>query len=189
MNKDKKTLYNNDVNQSSTEDFIHKVDESAQPINKEIIKLEEKVLLAQDNLLNKKKYVEQTIQKVKKRIQKDTEHAYKFSLEKFINELLQIIDNIERAILLSDKSNNNFTKVINKLEYTLKLYLDILSTFGVTRIKKINIPFNPDIHQAMSIQFSESIQDNHVISILQNGYLLNNRLLRPAMVIVSQTKK
>lgn len=189
MNRDKKTLYNDDLNKSSIKDIIDKKKAFEQPINKKIIKLEEEILLEKENLFNKKKYIEQQVQIVKKRIQKDIEHAYKFSLEKFISELLQIIDNLERALLLSDKSNNNFKEVINKLESTLKLYLEILSIFGVIRINKINIPFNPDIHQAISIQFSESIQDNHVVSVLQNGYLLNNRLLRPAMVIVAKTKK
>ena len=189
MNKDKKTLYNNDLNQSTVEDLTEKEEKSKQFLDIEIVTLEKKLLLEQDNLCNKKKCIEKKIQQVKKRIQKDIEYAYKFSLEKFINELLQVIDNLERALLLADKSNDNFKVIIDKLESTLKLYLEILSMFGLEKIKKINIPFNPDMHQAMSIQFSESIQDNHVVSVLQNGYLLNNRLLRPAMVIVSKNKK
>ncbi|CAL4042865.1 nucleotide exchange factor GrpE [Buchnera aphidicola] len=191
MNKDKKKIQNDNLQQSLTEVFVDQLEPSQQCINKEIIELEKKILLEQDNLLNKKKYIAEEIEKVKKRIKKDMENTYKFALEKFINELLQIIDNLERglALALADQSNTNFKEVINKLELTLKLCLDTLKIFGLKKINEVSVPFNPDIHQAMSIQFSESIKENYVISILQNGYLLNNRLLRPAMVIVSKRKQ
>ncbi|CAL4321355.1 nucleotide exchange factor GrpE [Buchnera aphidicola] len=189
MNTDEKKSSNDNLNKSVIKESTDPLEKFKLSIDEEIIKLEKEFLLIENNLFNEKKNIEQEIYKIKKRIQKDIENTYKFSLEKFINELLQIIDNLERSLNLSNKLNDNLTEVFNKLEMTVKLYLDILNLFGVSVINSIDVPFNPDIHQAMSIQFSETIKDNHVISILQKGYLLHNRLLRPAMVVVSQVKK
>ncbi|MCW5196488.1 nucleotide exchange factor GrpE [Buchnera aphidicola (Pemphigus obesinymphae)] len=189
MNKDGKELCNDNLNKSVIKESTDSLKKLKQSLDEEVIKLEKEFLLIESNLFNKKKHIDQEIDKIKKRVQKDIEYTYKFSLEKFINELLEIIDNLERSLNLSNKLNDNFIEIINKLELSIKLYLDILNLFGVSVIDTIDVPFNPDIHQAMSIQFSETIKDNHVISILQKGYLLHNRLLRPAMVIVSQVKK
>src|SRR5699024_10180568 len=122
------------------------------------------------------------------RVGQDVEKAHKFALEKFSSALLPVIDSLERALSLSDKSNAEFTAMIEGIELTLKSLLDTVNKFGIEAIEEENVPFNPDIHQAMSMVESEEIAPNHVITVVQKGYSLNGRLLRPAMVMVSKAK-
>ncbi|WP_343377783.1 nucleotide exchange factor GrpE [Buchnera aphidicola (Formosaphis micheliae)] len=156
----------------------------------DLIELKKQVISLKNNLLHETMNIEEEIKKVKIRAEKDIENIYKFSLEKFINEILSIIDNFERALQLSNHFNDdNYLEINSKLKQIIEFSLNVLKNFGVTVINKIDVVFNPDIHQAMSIHFSESIKENKIISIFQNGYLLNDRLLRPAIVSVSKNKK
>ena len=158
-------------------------------IDAEILALEENIALNKDILFNKKQDIYKEVDKINIRTRKDIENTYKFSLEKQFVLFLPIVDNLERALILLNSDVNNIdVTVVDKLKATIKDFLEILNDFGITVINTVNVLFNPDIHQAMSIQHSDHIKENHVISILQNGYLLNGRLLRPAMVSVSKTK-
>lgn len=137
-----------------------------------------------DSLLRAKAEVEN----LRRRTELDIEKAHKFALEKFAGELLPVIDNLERALDLADKSNGELTTLIEGVDLTLKSLLSAVNKFGLEVVGDIHVPFNPELHQAMTLMESEELAPNHVIMVMQKGYTLNGRLLRPAMVAVSKAK-
>lgn len=126
------------------------------------------------------------IENMRRRAAQDVEKAHKFALEKFANELLPVIDNLERAIEFSDKENEQLKPVLEGIEMTVKSFNDAVSKFGVEIVNPQGEQFNPEFHQAMSIQPSNDVAPNTVLAVMQKGYTLNGRLLRPAMVMVSK---
>jgi len=128
------------------------------------------------------------IENVRRRCELDVEKAHKFALEKFSNELLPVIDNLERALQVADKNNPELASMIEGIELTLKSLLGAVRKFGVEVVGETHVPFNPELHQAMSMMESDDVAANHVLMVMQNGYTLNGRLLRPAMVAVSKGK-
>lgn len=126
------------------------------------------------------------IENIRRRTERDIEKAHKFALEKFSNELLPVIDNLERAIEAADHESEESKAMLEGLNLTLKTFLDAVAKFGIEPVSEVNVPFNPEVHQAMTMIESPDHQANHVIDVMQKGYTLNNRLLRPAMVIVSK---
>ncbi|BBU96683.1 MULTISPECIES: nucleotide exchange factor GrpE [Providencia] len=126
------------------------------------------------------------IENIRRRTEQDIEKAHKFALEKFSNELLPVIDNLERAIEAADHESEESKAMLEGLNLTLKTFLDAVAKFGIEPVSEVNVPFNPEVHQAMTMIESPDHQANHVIDVMQKGYTLNNRLLRPAMVIVSK---
>ncbi|MBK4727499.1 MULTISPECIES: nucleotide exchange factor GrpE [Erwiniaceae] len=128
------------------------------------------------------------IENIRRRTELDVEKAHKFALEKFANELLPVIDSLERALEVADKSNPELAAMIEGIELTMKSLLGAVRKFGVEVVGDINVPFNPEVHQAMSMMESEDVAPNHVMMVMQRGYTLNGRLLRPAMVAVSKAK-
>ena len=126
------------------------------------------------------------VENMRRRAAQDVEKAHKFALEKFANELLPVIDNLERAIEFSDKENEQLKPVLEGIEMTVKSFNDAVSKFGVEIVNPQGEQFNPEFHQAMSIQPSNDVAPNTVLAVMQKGYTLNGRLLRPAMVMVSK---
>ncbi|MCK9782892.1 MULTISPECIES: nucleotide exchange factor GrpE [Enterobacterales] len=126
------------------------------------------------------------VENVRRRTQQDIEKAHKFALEKFSNELLPVLDNLERALSAADHENESLKPMIEGLELTLKSFLDAVRKFGIEVVEEKNVAFNPEVHQAMTLIDSPEHESNHVVDVMQKGYTLNGRLLRPAMVIVSK---
>ena len=126
------------------------------------------------------------VDNIRRRAAQDVEKAHKFALEKFANELLPVIDNLERAIEFSDKENEALKPLLEGIDMTVKSFNDAVSKFGVEIVNPQGEQFNPDFHQAMSIQPSNDVTPNTVLAVMQKGYTLNGRLLRPAMVMVSK---
>lgn len=126
------------------------------------------------------------VDNIRRRAAQDVEKAHKFALEKFANELLPVIDNLERAIEFSDKENETLKPLLEGIDMTVKSFNDAVAKFGVEIVNPQGEQFNPDFHQAMSIQPSNDATPNTVLAVMQKGYTLNGRLLRPAMVMVSK---
>lgn len=126
------------------------------------------------------------VDNMRRRAAQDVEKAHKFALEKFANELLPVIDNLERAIEFSDKENETLKPLLEGIDMTVKSFNDAVAKFGVEIVNPQGEQFNPDFHQAMSIQPSDDVTPNTVLAVMQKGYTLNGRLLRPAMVMVSK---
>ncbi|MFZ4834194.1 nucleotide exchange factor GrpE [Rouxiella sp. Mn2063] len=173
------------------EQNLHTEAEEAEVVDsrdQRIAELEAQLVEAQqrerDSLLRAKAEVEN----IRRRTELDVEKAHKFALEKFSGELLPVIDNLERALDLADKSNADLTSMIEGVELTLKSLLDAVRKFGLEVVSDTHVPFNPELHQAMTLMESADLEPNHVMMVMQKGYTLNGRLLRPAMVAVSKAK-
>ena len=124
-------------------------------------------------------------QNIRKRVQRDVENARKFALEKFVGELLPIMDNLERAI--GSAGDDEATKpVLEGVELTYKTFLDTLAKFNVTQVNPVGEPFDANFHQAMTMVPNPDMEPNSVMDVMQKGYTLNDRLIRPAMVVVSK---
>ncbi|CUX97469.1 nucleotide exchange factor GrpE [Candidatus Hoaglandella endobia] len=160
--------------------------EVVDPRDKRIAELETTLTQIQqrerDNLLRAKAEMEN----IRRRSEQDIEKAHKFALERFVGELLPVIDNLERALDMSDKSNTEST--IEGIELTLKSLLDAVRKFGLDIVSDTDVPFNPEVHQAMTMLESDKYKANQVMMVMQKGYILNGRLVRPAMVAVSKAK-
>nr|WP_246208917.1 nucleotide exchange factor GrpE [Enterobacteriaceae endosymbiont of Donacia cincticornis] len=155
-----------------------------------IFELQNKIKKIKQKIWDVKLRSQSEIENIKRRSSLDIENAYKFSLEKFIYELLPVIDNLERSLELKIQKEDSFKiSIIEGIKLTLQLLKMLIKKFGVTIINEINVPFDPSKHQAMSIIKSDKIKENYIIEVLQKGYILNGRLLRPAMVIVSKIKE
>jgi molecular chaperone GrpE len=126
------------------------------------------------------------VDNVRRRSAQDVEKARKFALEKFSAELLITVDNLERALQNIDKDNEANTTIIEGIELTLQGLINALEKFGVKAVDPQDQPFNPELHQAMSMQEVPGVAPNQVIAVMQKGYELNGRLIRPAMVMVSK---
>lgn len=128
------------------------------------------------------------IDNIRRRSEQDVEKAHKFALEKFAKEIINTVDNLERAI--ATQTNNTELEegvkaLFDGVELTLKDLLSTLSRFGVEPIGEMGENFNPDFHQAISMQPTEGFNANQITAVLQKGYLLNGRIIRPAMVMVA----
>ena len=126
------------------------------------------------------------VDNVRRRSAQDVEKARKFALEKFAGEMLVSVDNLERALQSIDKEDESKKSVVEGIELTLQGLIASLEKFGVKSVDPQDQPFNPELHQAMSMQEVEGVAPNTVIAVMQKGYELNGRLIRPAMVMVSK---
>ena len=126
------------------------------------------------------------VDNIRRRSAQDVDKARKFALEKFATEMLVSVDNLERALQNVDKEDESIKGIIEGLELTLQGLIASLEKFGVKGVDPQDQPFNPEFHQAMSMQVVEGVAPNTVIAVMQKGYELNGRLIRPAMVMVSK---
>lgn len=126
------------------------------------------------------------LENTKRRMQRDIENAHKFAVEKFIVELLPVKDSLEMGLDASKESGGNIEKLIEGMELTLKMLSDAVTKFGVEVVDPVDQPFNPEFHQAMSMQESNVKPQNTVLTVMQKGYTMHGRLVRPAMVVVSK---
>jgi len=121
-----------------------------------------------------------------KRHQRELENAHKYGLDKFVGELLGVWDSLELGHAAAQDENTDVTKLLEGTELTLKMMADAMSKLGVAQVDPMNQPFDPELHQAMSMQPRDDVPPNTVVAVVQKGYTLNGRLVRPAMVMVSQ---
>lgn len=153
----------------------------------QLIELQNKLVQIQNHERDSILRLKAEIENMRRRNIQEIEKTYKFALERFILELLPVIDNLERTLSIIDHSNTSVSSIIEGIDLTLKSFLDTLYKFGVESVQDINVTFDPDIHQAISTTESTEYKSNQVLSIIQKGYLLNGRLIRPAMVTVSKS--
>jgi len=163
--------------------------DSISPEQQKINELELALAAAQSTVADQKDSVVRAkaeVDNVRRRSAQDVEKARKFALEKFAAELLPVVDNLERAIASVDKEDESQKGLAEGVELTLQSMLSALDKFGVKVVDPQDQPFNPELHQAMSMQEVEGVAPNTVIAVMQKGYELNGRLVRPAMVMVSK---
>ena len=119
---------------------------------------------------------------VRKRASRDVENAHKYALERFGKELLAVKDTLEMGLAVEDASVESLLEGSNA---TLKLLATTLERFGIVEVDPAGEPFDPELHEAISMQPSDNVEPGSVVTVVHKGYTLNGRLLRPAMVIVA----
>lgn len=143
--------------------------------------LQEQLNAANDQLLRS----QAEIQNIRRRAERDVESAHKFGLEKFANQLLPVVDNLQRALDAIDTNDESQKAIYEGIDLTLKSFLDVLAQFKIEAIDPSGEPFDADYHQAVSMVPNPDVEPNTVLEVFQKGYKLNGRLMRPAMVVVS----
>lgn len=128
------------------------------------------------------------VQNMRRRCEQDVERAHKFALEKFSAELLPVIDNLERALqAVSNPEDDNLKALYEGVELTMKGFLESLAKFNIEQVDPEGEPFDPQQHEAMSMVENDDVEPNTVLTVVQKGYLLNGRVIRPAMVMVAKS--
>jgi molecular chaperone GrpE len=120
-----------------------------------------------------------------RRAERDVANAHKYALEKFVPDLLPVIDSMERSLEISS-AEHSVNAVLEGINLTLKMFYNVLEKADVLQIDPKGKPFNPDFHQAVSVQENTGEKAGTVVNVLQKGYTLNNRLIRPALVVVAK---
>jgi len=139
-----------------------------------------------DEYWNKLLRAQAELTNMQRRAEKELENAHKYGLEKFVKELLPVKDSLEMGLVAVEGETPDPLKVREGVEMTLKMLTDAVGKFGVSEIDPLGQPFNPEFHQAMTTQpGGEGVEPNTVLTVFQKGYLLNERLIRPAMVVVA----
>ncbi len=128
------------------------------------------------------------IENNRKRAQRDIEHAHKFAISNLIESLLPVTDSMELGLDASQAENASLDSIREGMTMTLNMFLQTLEKNGVQAVDPQGEKFNPEHHQAMSMQEDAEAKPNTVLTVMQKGYLLNDRLVRPAMVVVSKEK-
>jgi molecular chaperone GrpE len=123
------------------------------------------------------------IENLRRRAQKDLENAHKFAMEKFASELLGVKDSLELGLSVEDADAE---KLREGTELTLKMLTQVMEKFNIKTVDPLGENFDPNLHQAMTMQETNEHAPNTVIAVMQKGYLLNDRLMRPAMVVVAK---
>ncbi|WP_162046946.1 nucleotide exchange factor GrpE [Vibrio taketomensis] len=147
-----------------------------------LLSSEAKLKEQQDSVLRAKAEVEN----MRRRTEQEIDKARKYALNKFAEELLPVIDNLERAIAAADAENEVVKPLLEGVELTHKTFAGAVAKFGLKEINPEGEAFNPEFHQAMSIQESPDHESNTVMFVMQKGYELNGRVIRPAMVMVAK---
>ncbi|MGI9574421.1 nucleotide exchange factor GrpE [Alloalcanivorax xenomutans] len=128
------------------------------------------------------------IQNVRRRAEREVENAHKFALEKFAGDLLSVADSLERGLSTLDAEDEALKPAREGLELTLKVLMDAFGRHNLEQVDPHGEPFNPERHEAMTMISAPGAEPNTVIDVLEKGYLLNGRLIRPARVVVSKAE-
>ncbi|NBI12970.1 nucleotide exchange factor GrpE [[Haemophilus] felis] len=167
---------------SAQEGFVDPLEEAILRVQELEAQLADCVKKEQDILLRTRAEIDN----MRRRAEQDVEKAHKFALEKFSKEILNTIDNLERALATTANVEVEGVKALfDGVELTLKELLATVARFGIEPVGVVGDVFDPEIHQAISMQQVEGFESNQITNVLQKGYLLNGRVVRPAMVMVA----
>jgi len=150
-------------------------------LQRQLEKLQEQSKVSLDKVVR----AQAEMENLRKRAARDVENAHKYALEKFTNELLPIMDSLELGLSASVKAKN-LDDLCKGMELTLEMFNTVMEKFGITMIEPKGEKFNPELHDAVSMQETNDSNSGIIIEVMQKGYTLNGRLIRPAMVVVAK---
>jgi molecular chaperone GrpE len=179
LEDDQVTLDSQPINNTDADNQAENQDEG---IDSQVEALKAELAFAQEQVLRSAAEA----QNIRRRAEQDVEKAHKFGLERFVNDVLPAVDNLERAIQAASVEEADVASLIEGVELTLKSLVDGLRRHKVEAVDPEGQPFDPQLHQAMSIIEQPEVEPNTVINVFQKGYTLHGRLVRPAMVVVSK---
>lgn len=169
--------------QTSEQEHDHSEQLAGPSADDALATMEEELTLARDAVLR----AQADAQNVMRRAEQDVEKARKFALERFCAELLPVVDNLERALDATSGDSEIVKPIAEGVQLTLKSFQDALKKFHIEAVDPAGEPFDPQLHQAMSMVENADVEPNTVIAVMQKGYTLHGRLVRPAMVMVSKS--
>jgi molecular chaperone GrpE len=175
---------NVDNNQNSAEE-AGEMDEQSQLLDtmQKLVKAEAVIAHQKDEVLR----VQAEMQNLRRRTEQDVEKAHKYGQERLSIELLAVMDNLERALQVDmDRDDESVKALLQGVELTLKSFVDCFRKFSIVQIDPLGEPFDPQLHQAMSMQENPNVEPDTVTAVMQKGYTLHGRVIRPAMVMVSK---
>lgn len=177
---------NNDAVQSEGETVDAALDsldqDQVQILEAELAKAKATIEEQKDSVLRAKAESEN----VRRRAEAEVDKAKKYALERFSGDLLPVIDNLERALQAANIDNDEIKPLVEGVELTLKSFINTIEKYGLEVIDPQGQAFNPELHQAMAMVESADAEPNTVLMVMQKGYQLNGRLVRPAMVSVAK---
>lgn len=162
--------------------------EQVDPRDEKIANLESQLAEAEARERESVLRVKAEMENLRRRTEMDVEKAHKFALEKFVNELLPVLDSLDRALEVADKDSDAMAAMIEGIELTRKSMLDVVAKFGVQVVADIDVPMDPNVHQAIAMVESDEVAAGNVLMVMQKGYTLNGRTIRAAMVSVAKAK-
>ena len=162
--------------------------EQVDPRDEKIANLEAQLVEAQNRERDSVLRIKAEMENLRRRTELDVEKAHKFALEKFVNELLPVLDSLDRALEVADKDNDAMAAMVEGIELTRKSMLDVVAKFGVQVVADIDVPMDPNVHQAIAMVESDDVAAGNVLMVMQKGYTLNGRTIRAAMVSVAKAK-
>lgn len=181
---------NEELKQSAEKEPLEEMEEEMAFEEEDIVKseqhLQEQLALAEKKAEENWELLLRTkaeMDNLRKRTEKDLENAHKYGMEKFVNEMLPVKDSMEMGLAAEDVTVDSLHE---GMKLTMNMFNAAFEKIGVREIDPLNEPFNPELHQAMTMQEADSVEPNTVIAVMQKGYSLNDRLVRPAMVMVSK---
>mgnify|MGYP003135510477 CR=1 FL=1 len=171
--------------ESEPEETVEQNTESGEEVSseEEIEALQNQLETAREDVLR----AQAEAMNIRRRAEAEVEKARKYALERFVGDLLPVVDNLDRALAVVDAEDSAMKAVIEGIELTRKSFLDTLEKNQVKSINPEGEPFNPEEHQAMTMVPNPDVEPNTVLEVFQKGYSLNGRLIRPAMVVVSKS--
>ncbi len=181
-------MSDNDVKEGEVE-ASGEVEQDEQEITVDDIDMLESLQQAEANFMEAKDQIlrlKAEMENLRRRSAREVENAHKYALERFVQELLPVIDSLEMGRDASMAEGATLEKLQEGTDLTLKMLLSTIEKFGIKAVHPEGEPFDPELHQAMSMQESAEHAPNTVMNVMQKGYLLNDRLVRPAMVVVSR---
>ena len=162
--------------------------EQVDPRDEKIANLEAQLAEAETRERDSVLRIKAEMENLRRRTELDVEKAHKFALEKFVNELLPVLDSLDRALEVADKDNDTMAAMVEGIELTRKSMLDVVAKFGVQVVADIDVPMDPNVHQAIAMVESDDVAAGNVLMVMQKGYPLNGRTIRAAMVSVAKAK-
>lgn len=151
-------------------------------LHEQIEELNKKAESHWERLLRK----EAELQNTQRRAEEEVEKAKKFAVERFSGDLLPVMDALEQGLSYTQNNEVTIDTLVEGMKLTHNALSDVLGKYGITVIEPLGKPFDPMYHEALTMQETKEMKPNHVLQVVQKGYLLNERLLRPARVIVSK---
>ena len=162
--------------------------EQVDPRDEKIANLEAQLAEAETRERDSVLRIKAEMENLRRRTELDVEKAHKFALEKFVNELLPVLDSLDRALEVADKDNDAMAAMVEGIELTRTSMLDVVAKFGVQVVADIDVPMDPNVHQAIAMVESDDVAAGNVLMVMQKGYTLNGRTIRAAMVSVAKAK-
>jgi len=157
-------------------------EESDESIEQQLEKAQATIKEYWDQIMRLKAEIENN----RKRAGRDVENAHKFALRNFAESLLPIVDSMEMGQQAAEADNANLSSIVEGTQLTMSMFVQVLENHGLKQINPVGEQFDPEQHQAISMVEDKNAESNTVVSVMQKGFMLNERLVRPAMVVVSK---